>query len=397
VNLQGIERLQTLLGRIERNVKLGHTRTQGLGAFIIARAPAAIPEEPVVQGPVDLVEEIPLEDVSFDEVSAVELPVEDQAVESAPLESLPVESVAIEDVAADEIAVEITSVAAPEEQPEPAPSPMVAAPPVYTAPPSLDELTFSEPPPPDVAAPTEEIEPPPVSAAQAVSEPPDSIDAALLAATEAQANIADELDVEPPAVTPPPESGPQVAVPPIAAPIAPTRLGAEGFVHHPTVPTAEQLGEVIDLDQSSGPPLELAEAPKVESKPAEVATAPEELEFVPRASVPSRPLETTPPPARVFVPPLEPLPVEPLPVEPPPVAEVADVLQPAQTLAAAGILDSFGDEAPTASSMLTPETIARTPIALAHPIVDVIAAARAYQPQTFLQLLDASLGLLKEG
>ncbi len=272
----------------------------------------------------------------------------------------------------------------------------------FTAPPSLDELTFSEPPPPPESA---EVEPPPVSAAQAVSEPPDSIEASLLAATEAQAEEDEAF-----ALTPPPESGPQVAMPMLASAAVPAELRADA-------PTAEQLGDIVELEQGSGPPLELAPVPESEpeAKQAPFKSHAEELEFVPRAPEPSRPLEgrdalqtlvggftdelgtgdsgapeTPVPHARIVVPPIgttaavEPAPLQPLPAPP------------SLTMRAASDTLPFGDEAPTASSWLAPEVVAR-PVAVApRAVVDVIAAARAYRPESFLELLDASIGLLKK-
>lgn len=456
MNLQSIERLQNLLARVERNAKLPRTWTQGLAAFVaapaapapatvaagapppavaalaappvaplIAAAPAPVPvaaaavapvavSEPLESLPSDAVEvevEVsplppaaaaesveppPLEDVSLEEISGVEI--EEPLAAEAQLQA------AEEEI--EEIPVEITSAITSEAPSEPeveSPPAAVATP--FTAPPALDELTFSEPPPAQLEPTAAEIEPPPISAAQPVSEAPGSIDAALLAATEVHAHERpeEEQEEEGPALTPPPESGPQVAVPPMAAPAA---------------PTLEQLGDVIDLEQVSGPPLELAPPA---SEPKLAASKPhEELEFVPQAPAPSRPIEgreplqtlvggfseelgsgeltapeTPPPPARHFVPPA---------VATPPAAQVATpapeapLVMPRAAAPATAATDEleFGAEAPTASSVLVPEVVARAPVAAARPVVDVIAAARTYRPASFVELLDASIGLLKK-
>lgn len=108
----------------------------------------------------------------------------------------------------------------------------------------------------------DEAEQPPASSQRKVAT---SMDEALAAAAEQM-----DAEREVPLKTPPPESGPQEA-PPVtgfAAPAAPdvdSLLGGELDI--PTrevasahaVPTAEQLGQTIDLEEARGPSLELAE------------------------------------------------------------------------------------------------------------------------------------------
>jgi hypothetical protein len=104
---------------------------------------------------------------------------------------------------------------------------------------------------------------------------------------EALAAAADQNDVEHdvPLKTPPPESGPQEApvAPAMAAAAAPdvdALLGEEleiptrGQASPPAVPTAEQLGQTIELEEARGPSLELAEPVQSSVPPAGV----EELE-----------------------------------------------------------------------------------------------------------------------
>lgn len=108
----------------------------------------------------------------------------------------------------------------------------------------------------------EEDEQPPASSKRQVAAT--SMDEALAAAV-AQA----EAEHEVPLKTPPPESGPQEApLPAVTAPPSPdvdALLGQE--LEIPTRsdvaasgPTAEQLGQTIDLEEARGPSLELAEA-----------------------------------------------------------------------------------------------------------------------------------------
>jgi hypothetical protein len=120
----------------------------------------------------------------------------------------------------------------------------------------------------------DEPEQPPASSKRVAS----SMDEALAAAAE------HEAEREVPLQTPPPESGPQEAPMPtgIAAPAAPdvdALLGGELDI--PTHagpgmagPTTEQLGQTIDLDEARGPSLELAEQKGSDRAPAAV----EELE-----------------------------------------------------------------------------------------------------------------------
>jgi hypothetical protein len=389
---------------------------------------AAVSAPPVSLSPddveVDLVEDMPLEDVSLEDIAAVEI--DELSVEA----SSDVAGEIVDDVASGDLIEAASAPIAPPVISEPAPSgwndrdlasvarpaPDAKAPAAstYTAPPSLDELTFSEPPPPQ---PLEEIEPPPISAAQPVSEAPGSIDAALLAASEAQTHGASEsvepAELEGPTVTPPPESGPQVAVPALGAPNLPSDMAADAAPYRQHAPTVEQLGDVIELDQASGPPLELAARSLEPQREAPApSSAPEELEYVPRRSVPSLPLEsrepmqtlvggftedeaasspidTPPPQARIVVPSA----IEVMPEErgTTPIQSAMPGL--GLPLPPQG---SFGDEAPTAaSSVLVPDVTERTPVVAAPPVVNVIASARAFKPASFLELLDASLSLLK--
>ncbi|MGC4065679.1 MAG: hypothetical protein QM784_13730 [Polyangiaceae bacterium] len=338
-----------------------------------------------------------LEDVALDDL-AVELPSHEAAVEvSSPLgtaakaaaadranaeaakqelKSAPVAVPPIEDLAAEDIELEdvsfddIAEVAPPVSAPSHTDVQASATP--FTAQPSLDDLTFSEPPPPASVAPSE---PPPVSARKSVDEAPDSIDAALIAATAAQNEAESELEeAEAPLLTPPPESGRQPARPSSAQ-------HPETASHRPAAPTVEQLGEVVELEEVRGPVLELQESPsKVRQEGAE------DLEFIPPASV-QAPAEVPPREA------LSTLVGATLDEDVPPSSRRPIASARPQ---AAEPEDVFADEAPTTTAALAPEVTARRPVQPSRPVVDVVASAQGFRPRSFLELLDASLNLGKK-
>jgi hypothetical protein len=140
----------------------------------------------------------------------------------------------------------------------------------------LVEVTEGTPAPADVDIDFEdEDEQPPASSQR--SKVAASMDEALAAAAE------QEAEREVPLQTPPPESGPQAAMPMgMAAPPAPdvdALLSDELDIpmhasSSMTGPTPEQLGQTIDLDEARGPSLELAEPRGSDPAPAPV----EELE-----------------------------------------------------------------------------------------------------------------------
>jgi hypothetical protein len=128
----------------------------------------------------------------------------------------------------------------------------------------------------------------------AIEEPPVSSSRNRIAGTmdEALARAAEQVELqegrEVPLKTPPPESGPQAAMPlpaGIHAPRAPDVdelleadiLPAGGV--HAAQPTAEQLGQTIDLDETRGPALELDHPPAFsEPEPLHAELPNEELE-----------------------------------------------------------------------------------------------------------------------
>jgi len=159
----------------------------------------------------------------------------------------------------------------------PTAAPVEAAPSAQRSP--LDELDFDD----EEEAPAPRAEP--------HEEPPASSSRSKVAATmdEALAHAAEQMEIqegrEVPLKTPPPESGPQAAMAPMPAGIhAPPAPDIDELLEADiipvsgvtgAVPTAEQLGQTIDLDEARGPHLELdqpvAAAPEAttEGPPAE--------------------------------------------------------------------------------------------------------------------------------
>jgi hypothetical protein len=200
--------------------------------------------------------------------------------------------------------------------------------------------------------------------------------AAAASMDEALATAAEQIDLgsaeEPPVPlkTPPPESGRQVAGPPSdalgAARVRGALETAETSAEEPTElelpeapagPTPEQLGETIELEVSEGPELELA-AP-VEPKPA---PAPDALEApIPASEAPGRfdQALVPPPDAR---------------------AELEKHRQQA------------GAEEPAAVET-GPEVMRRKAVPPDALPATFSGEAQAFQPSTFLELLDASLKL----
>jgi hypothetical protein len=338
--------------------------------------PAAIdvaqPKESVPPISLDA-DEFEVEDVSLDDF-AVEIsppapavavapptditpsPAQVSAKPSAPLMSQPKPVLEVEEATEADLEVEDLGRPPPaEEQPivsvsAPIQTSVQASPKPFTdAPPGLDELTFSEPPPARKSAPPSgrTPEPPPVSSRHAISEAPESIDAALIAAAHAETE-----DREGPLLTPPPESGKQPARP----------STVESPPYRQAAPTIEQLGDVVELEELGGPSLELAEVPE----PAPSQTQ-EELEFVPQSVA-------RPPTAREAQPTL--------------VGGFPEEEEPTSQRVAAELSKA------TQKVALKPEVIERRPIAAAA-VANVVSQAQSFRPKSFLELLDASLKLGK--
>ncbi len=191
---------------------------------------------------------------------------------------------------------------------------------------------------------------------------PSTLDEALASAAETE--IEGEREI--PAQTPPPESGPQEALPAtgLEAGRLPDVDQLEADLDGPPSlgPTAEQLGETIELEAPRGPELEIDVA--VVNETEVTVEAAEELEVtLPRASLPSGLYDvnvTAPPPEPVIT-------LEAPPQAPPAVTQPAPASdQPDRTHArpAVGATD-------VAQVSLVPQSV----------------------PRSFVELLDASLGL----
>jgi hypothetical protein len=194
----------------------------------------------------------------------------------------------------------------------------------------------------------------------------------------------DDEDREVPLKTPPPESGPQAAPLPtgLAAPSSPDveALLEADLLQSPaapplTGPTTEQLGHTIDLEEARGPSLELAAAPPTPAPPA----PPEDLEIaLPLREAAGRyDEELVPPPeARDELD-----------------AHLENQNQVAPSdLGAPESLSEEGDEQPVAAAPAV-ELIGRPPLESGTVIRAERAPAPIPRPNTFLELLDASITL----
>lgn len=213
----------------------------------------------------------------------------------------------------------------------------------------------------------EEIEPPASSRRPKVA---GSMDEALAGAAELEMDQGREIPLK----TPPPESGRQVSGPPAqglhqSAPPADLDAGVDelleadissGTKHaKPGGPTPEQLGQTIDLEESAGAPLEL-ETPAQPPEP----TKPEELE----APLPAREVHGSYSAG----------------LAPPPEAHAE---------LEARRRGEGEPAAPPPAGKVEPEAVQRPAVAASGPAAGFVAAHRDFKPETFLELLDASLSL----
>lgn len=194
---------------------------------------------------------------------------------------------------------------------------------------------------------------------------------------EALASAAEELgeeEREVPLKTPPPESGDQMSSPPLAGAdlrhrdVPADLLEVDEHLARREIsgPTPEQLGETIDLDEPLGPALELDTAKAEPPLPVK----PSELE-APLASAAAGTYDEA--------------------LEAPPEAAADLARHRAREQAAAAVPAApAAPVAPAASGELAPVVVARPVVATAPA---AFAAAASFQPQSFLELLDASLGL----
>ncbi|HYQ42888.1 MAG TPA: hypothetical protein VER11_13000 [Polyangiaceae bacterium] len=444
---QEVTKLQELLARVKRNAALPRTLVSGLApepsasayepptaafsapAYIPpaseitadevffdseapppASVPTAIPPAPVAQAAIDAsVDELLLEDPfpsvppgpSYNDVLEDPLPAAAAGAQLDHEEDVSgVMSISEfsdeqpEELLEDDI-VEMTAT-------EAAALPMVTNP--------LDELSFEDVGLDDkqAAAPSEE-EPPASSSRSKVA---GTLDEALARAAE---QIDLEEDREVPLKTPPPESGPQAAVAMpqgMHAPLAPDIeelleadiLPSAGV--RAAVPTAEQVGQTVDLDEARGPSLELDHAETSSVEELEEAVASEELEV----TLPGREFggayqaDLMPPPEarqdldahrqraeEAIAPPPESLAQYPSAVEAQP-SGFAPVSAPSSVTT-----DSYSESVSTvtvdapANAEFAPELLARPDIG-PSPVAKFIRT-EVPRPKTFLEMLDSSLSL----
>jgi hypothetical protein len=230
-----ISRLERLLARVQKNASAPRAARTVQVAAPVAVAPAAAPPP----RPSEDEAPIPLVAVARapEEVSSVRVAPAAPAVEVSPE---PAEELTEDDL------VEINSVPPPAVAE--APPVVEAAPPIVESVPAppADDIDFDD---------EEEEEQPPASSKR--SKVPTTMDEALAAAA-AQLG-AEEHEV--PIKTPPPESGPQEAVP-LPAGLAPAPVPDVDDMLEADLPPAhgprpEQLGQTIDLEEARGPALEL--------------------------------------------------------------------------------------------------------------------------------------------
>jgi hypothetical protein len=286
-----------------------------------------------------------------------------------------------------------------------------------------DELDAPAPPPPPVGPPPapstlaaaaaaagksdidfEEEDDRPPSSSRRPKLTPTSLDDALSAS-----QLDDEHEV--PIKTPPPESGPQEALPPPQVlqqpPLELDEPGMEAELARAAGPAPEQVGNTIELEEPAGPSLELDSLP-AESGPQLGRTAEElEADLAPSRQptpVPVAPIESEPAPelTSAVVPVSAPLPVEP-PISVP--AEARSVPAeprsvPAETLSLPAEPISIPAKDPHVEQLLPPvathvepEIVKRPALPAEVQVPVFVRAHREFAPSTFVELLDASLGL----
>jgi hypothetical protein len=215
--------------------------------------------------------------------------------------------------------------------------------------------------------------------------PPSSSRRPILAASsldEALAGAADEHEV--PIKTPPPESGPQEALPPAQVlqqkPLELDEPGMEAALAR-SGPAPEQVGNTIELDEPAGPALELDSLP-AESGP-QPGRAADALEAELRPAPSDRPVEKAPRPT----PPIEKGPESDAP-------ELTSAVVPVSAPIPPPMEPPRVDQLiPPATARVEPEITARSMPPNDVPVAAFASAHRAFKPATFLELLDASLKL----
>jgi hypothetical protein len=233
----------------------------------------------------------------------------------------------------------------------------VQSPPVSSDP-DIDNLSWSEPP-------VEELPPPDSSRRARVAS---SMDEALIDATS-------DSESQIPIKTPPPESGRQPAEGVYAAAIHVTSSEAA------SVPTAEQLGETLELEAPTAADIELDEVQ------VEVTETKEELEveLQSQPSVLELPSSEQPPGTAEAQ----------SPHRAPEQSQIVETYEEADAADLASI-DSMPPEETMLSSnaeLLLQPQVTRQAATAKEATVEVLHAAPVFAPRSFLELLDASLQL----
>ena len=437
---QEINKLQELLARVQRNAALPRTLVSGRGPALLAPSPPAPPAvafsaPPYVPPPA----EISAEEMFFDSVPAPppavqQLPTPpvqasaplnasvDELLLEDPFPSVPPPAAAVapprsldhEDDVSGVVAISEFSDEQPEElleddivemtASEAAQLPQVAE--------ALDELNFDDVDLDDKRRPAPSEEEPPASSSR--SKIAGTMDEALARAAE---QIELEEGREVPIKTPPPESGPQAAALPTGmhAPLAPDIEELLEADILPTggaraaVPTAEQLGQTIDLDDARGPSLELDQPAAFAHGALQDDVPSEELEV----TLPGREFaggyqdDLMPPPdaqqeldahrRRVGE--------DSVPAPPESLAQYPSQPAPAQTTAFAPqvaapptVTTESHVESVSTVTVDAPPSAEFAPELLARPDIGPSAVAKfvrveAPRPKTFMELLDSSLSL----
>lgn len=418
---QEVARLEELLARVQRNAGLPRAAVAAQAApvavAVAAPAPVFVPETPLPPPPVvnqallDSVDELLLED-PFPSAPPPPPPSYSEVLEedSSPLISVADERADLEDVSGVVTVSELT-----EQQPEELLEDDIVEVSAEEVPQTaLDDLNFEDED--ELAAMGGGEEPPASSSRSRIA---GTMDEALARAAAEQIEMDEGREV--PLKTPPPESGPQAAVAlpqGIHAPLAPDieELLEADIAPPPreagvraAVPTTEQLGQTIELEEARGPALELDHPPAAIIEPLQEELPSEELEV----TLPQREFgggyqdDLMPPPEarqdldahlsrtgadEPIAPPPESLGTYPSQQPEAPTGGFAPVIVPSavSTDSYAASVSTVTVEAPP-NTEFAPELLAR-PDVPPSPVAKFIRA-EAPRPSTFLELLDQSLSL----
>jgi hypothetical protein len=214
-----------------------------------------------------------------------------------------------------------------------------------------------------------------------------------------------EVELEPPIKTPPPESGRQAVTPPPAMVEAqretsdddfdeddllePDRSGAPVSIATPGSPTMAQLGDTVQIQAAAESPTELEVAPataRIEPEPEPLRQMPTEQREVPSRRV--DPLAATVPDMRTAL-----SLAQTVPDAKSPFAEAIRATTEAKAETPAPPEASKPAEKLPAVAASAPELVVERPVSkVTHPAEVVVAKPRKV-PETFLEVLDASLEL----